>query len=436
MRPGTLEAYRAYVHGRFAESERGYRTLVGTYPDEVEAWFQLGETLFHLGPVHGRPMVESREAFRRALLLDPEHGESLVHLAAVALVGRDRAECAALFRRLHRLGELPAPARAMDAFLHGDREAQDVALAELATAGDVPVAIAARYVAASGPNLRGAEAVTRLLVDPQRGHEPRALGHLMLAHWALAAGRWRSARAELARLAALEPGWARTYRALFLVAPLVSPSDAELDAARRELHEPAAPGAHGGRAARNLMFTIHDADQDAIRDYLVGVLSARLSDATGARRAAVALEGRAAGAGGGLAAGFAATLRAHVALQAGHAERALDELAAAAVDMPWEWIYFSPVHGQAHQRFLRAELLARLGRWEEAIHWYRCLDDFMALHLPYAVPAYLRCGVALQRLGEPERAREYLLRFAALWQDCDPEARPRLSRARAEAAAC
>ena len=46
----VFRAQRAWLHGAVQEAESLYNTTTGTYPDDVEAWFHLGDLLFHSNP--------------------------------------------------------------------------------------------------------------------------------------------------------------------------------------------------------------------------------------------------------------------------------------------------------------------------------------------------------------------------------------------------
>jgi tetratricopeptide (TPR) repeat protein len=59
-----VQAALARMNGAAAEVERIYRELVFSYPDDVEAWFGLAQTLFHYNPLHGRSMSECLEPLK------------------------------------------------------------------------------------------------------------------------------------------------------------------------------------------------------------------------------------------------------------------------------------------------------------------------------------------------------------------------------------
>ena len=65
-----------------------YRAILARYPDDIDAWFQLGEILFHHGPLVGRPMGESEEAWRKVLSYEPRNLFAVTHVARIAVVDR------------------------------------------------------------------------------------------------------------------------------------------------------------------------------------------------------------------------------------------------------------------------------------------------------------------------------------------------------------
>ena len=67
-----VEAYGAFIRGEADAAERGYRSLLAEYPDDVEARFLLGRTLFYFNPSRGRPIAEARPVFDEMLTADPE----------------------------------------------------------------------------------------------------------------------------------------------------------------------------------------------------------------------------------------------------------------------------------------------------------------------------------------------------------------------------
>ncbi|MDQ3996349.1 MAG: protein kinase, partial [Gemmatimonadota bacterium] len=94
-----LQAFVAWRRGS-PRAESLYRAIIGVYPNDVEAWIQLAEVLFHYGPLGGRSIANSREAWERVLAFEPEHLGALYHLARVASVQGRRGELQLLTDRV------------------------------------------------------------------------------------------------------------------------------------------------------------------------------------------------------------------------------------------------------------------------------------------------------------------------------------------------
>jgi serine/threonine-protein kinase len=116
-----------YLHGVRAGFLRAARREIATlreavrrYPDDPEAWYQLGEALFHLGPKLGVTLQEQLAAFDRAIALDPgfllaePHAVSLGIQLGGAALGR-RYASAYLARHPH--GDQAASVRVVNALL-------------------------------------------------------------------------------------------------------------------------------------------------------------------------------------------------------------------------------------------------------------------------------------------------------------------------------
>ncbi len=98
----VLSAQRAWLDGAVGEAESLYNTTTGTYPDDVEAWFHMGDLLFHLNPMRGRSAAEARKPFERVVALEPDHVGAMVHLARIAAIERRRDEMLGLIARILR----------------------------------------------------------------------------------------------------------------------------------------------------------------------------------------------------------------------------------------------------------------------------------------------------------------------------------------------
>lgn len=397
-----LEAHAAWRAGEHAAAERGYRAIVEEYPEDQEAWFQLGELLFHTGPLHGRSAVESREAFEQVLALDPNDEEALVHLARVAFLEGRMGEVDTLVRRVLAL----APSaevlelRAFRAFALSDREGHKRATRELLRRPSQVAGVTALQVAVRLDDLEGTARFAAALAEAGRPGDIRALGHRMLARVALARGSWDAARAQLDSVERWEPTSALELRSLFASLPFVAVPRGELAAIRdrvRDWH--AGPGAPHERAHTDAHLGLHP----LVRFHRLGLLETRLGGTEAALAAADSLErlggargdsleARDGGTSRSAARALAASVRAHVAAARGDSARALALLDQAG----WPRVA-SRFEAEAADRFLRARLLEAAGREEEALAWYGTIAQRAAYELVYLAPARRRRAEILAR---------------------------------------
>jgi hypothetical protein len=96
-----VTAYDLFNRGSVAaaDSMRGY---VATYPDDVDGWFLLGESLYHNQPGNGLDPTSLRAPFDRVLALDSTLSPAAIHPAELALFDRDSVQLrryTALLRR-------------------------------------------------------------------------------------------------------------------------------------------------------------------------------------------------------------------------------------------------------------------------------------------------------------------------------------------------
>ncbi|MEJ7811916.1 MAG: protein kinase [Gemmatimonadaceae bacterium] len=435
-----LRAFVAWRRGD-ASAEVQYREIVRTWPNDVEAWFQLGEVLFHDGPPRGHPITESREAWERVLAFEPEHLGALHHLARIEAVQGRRTELDTLTRRVLALspeGERALEMRALRAWTLDDVAEQARVAEELTRSTDVTLVITVRTVAThSGVvgDLEGARALARLATDAHRTPEMRAVGHLQLAYLELARGRWSAARAALEAAAELDEASALEARGLMATLPFLPRDDDETTRLREALErwDAAATPSRGGAHA---YLRIHDGVHAHLRAYLLGLLSARAGDGDAALRSAAEVE--ALGAAGtrvqrALAVALAGGVRAEVAAAggAGGADdarpAALAILERSAVEIPYDPPLASPFYSRARERWMRASLLDALHRDDDACRWYASFAGHSVYDLLFLAPSHLRRAELHERRGEAVRATEHYERFAELWRDCDPELRALVS---------
>jgi serine/threonine-protein kinase len=431
-----LEAFVAWRRGDQA-AESMYRNIVGAYPNDVEAWCQLAEVIFHNGPLTGRSIAESREAWERVLFFEPEHLGALYHLGRIAAVEGNGDKLRELTDRVLTLsptGERALEVRALRAFALGDAAEQRQVVDELRQAGDFTLNVTLRTVATYTRNLQGAVTLARLCTEESRAGDFRGLAHVMTAHLELARGRLGAAREELAAGAALGSPLAIEARGLVALLPFLPSPRAALESARDDLLAWDAATVPRSESA-SLFLRIHDGIHPQLRSHLLALLHLRLGDEAGARAHAAALEGAADGPGH--AAALARFLRlaidAHAAIARGEGTSALAMLEQMHPTCSWGYdsALASAFYSLALERFTRAELLAAEGRLVEACRWYSSFAEASIYDLVFLAPSHLRRAELHERMGEPDKARQHYERFLHLWGECDAELAPVVAAARA-----
>jgi len=427
-----VDAFRAFLRGQAEEAEHLYRVVVGNRPDDLEAWYQLAEVQFHYGPLRGRSLHESRAAWERTLSLEPEHMSALAHMAVIAAAEGDRAEVAELVRRAAAIspdGDAVTWMLALQAWEAGDTSAQREVLQRLRAASDFTAARAAWYVSVPGKCVGGPKRLAALLTEATRAPEVRAVGHLWTGHLELSEGHLREARAQITRARSLSPPTGFVHEALLALVPVLETHRDEMERLRESLDvwdaEDVSPTLIAGD-----YFTVHNGLHPQLRDYLLGVVSARLGDGESARSYARALEER-----GGrpeaadLAADQSRSVLATLAWGEGRKEEALSLLEASCMGALFELTMASPFFSQARERWLRAELLAATGRLEEALTWFRSFAGHSIYDLIYQAPSHYRRARIHEELGEPAEAARHYRRFLELWTHADAELATWLDRA-------
>lgn len=395
----------AFQDGDIDEAERVLRGAVARYPDEPQYWFQLGEVLLHDNPVRGRSLTEAKEPFERAvaLLHDERQGEPLLHLFQLALRSGDHHAIDSLARRYlsaQPRGEYAPSIRLSRALALGD-DADLTRLADtLRTMDPAQATYAVAWASACTPDLRRLSPLLQMLVDSARTPAARATWLEIDGRVEVGRGRWRQARNALAALAAFDSRRGAVLRAGYYLTPDALVSESDLRESRDALARALATGRRDTVVAPS----------DAMRDhYLLGALHAATGGYADALREAAWIDSASRNVPGRWEAAFADELRARVA-----AEREGPAAALAALHERYP-------ERLVQRRLLRAELLERLGRDDEALRWYESADSERGYGVTRLAPVRLRMARILQRRGDHRAAATYLAIAALRWNEADPE---------------
>jgi tetratricopeptide (TPR) repeat protein len=422
-----LEAFDARQRGAVAEAESLYLSLLRSHPDDGEAWFQLGTLRTPKALPWGRPIHEARVAFERALTLDPDHPRAAGALSWLEGHEGRHEEAVALLGRLDKHVEAEGPLFASTAlaFARGDETARREAISTLRLVSDPRrIHFASDFVAQRIGDLEGGVRAARVLTEPSRPPGWRAFGYVRIADIEFARGRQLAGRVALTEAERLSPVYGLHARVHVALSPFFPVSQSEL----AELRDAIANWLP--RSTRDSTY----------QDYLLGRLSARLGDRAKALRRAVQLESRSAllhrldsARAGAMARDLALAVRADVAWRSENWAEALSLLERW---RPEQWWMATPTitkpdpedpnaillgHAYSYERWMRASLLASLGRPRDAVNWYAALGFSVGEDMRYLAPSRLRMGELYEHLGEREQAIEQYVRFVKLWQDCDPE---------------
>ncbi len=342
----------------------------------MEAWFLLGDLLFHSNPLRGRSAVEARGPFERALELEPDHVASMVHLVRIAALQDRRDEAIELAARVVALspeGDEVLAMRAFHAYASGDAAAAAQVIEELRRARAAAIALAFTDVALYVRDLPAAESLARALAGAARSAEMKALFHVLLGHLRLAQDDPAGALRELEVAESHDRAWGLETQALFAALPFSGIAHARAAAIRDAL---AAWDASKAPPSSFVVFAMHNGLHAHLRLYLLTLLEARLGNpgAAAAHAGALASLPPAPGAEG-LSEHLARGARARVLWMEGKAEEALACLEQGRSEAWFLLTVASPYYAQAFERYMRAELLSMLGRDDEAEGWRAAIAE-------------------------------------------------------------
>jgi tetratricopeptide (TPR) repeat protein len=424
-----LNALASWRRGDLTGAERLYRVATEQEATDPEAWFGLAEVHFHAGPLMGRSVTLARAAFERALVLDSTDAESAIHLARIASIEHRARDADSLMNRVRRLipDSSAVNLRAFRAFALGDRPGLKRVTRDI-LAGQVVIDEAtALGTAVHVGDLVTTERFAQSLIRTGRATIGRAFGLRLLAQTALARGQVSSAESYLARSAQIDPVPTLELRALVAAVPELGYSLDSVRAVRAAVRRWTGEDAPDEIVHSDAHAGLHS----LLRLHRLGLLAVRLGDVTEARALA---DGLLTSKGDEQQQLMARTLgwsvRARIAAASGEPARALEALDKA------EWPRAADVFAtEVADRFLRAQMLAALGREAEAVAWLESMAQRATYELAFLAPAELRLAEIEAARGDRARAIAHYDAYFALWRDADAAVSAPVVSARARRAA-
>jgi DNA-binding SARP family transcriptional activator/TolB-like protein len=411
-----VEASHAWRVGDAAAAELTYRGMVARYPDELEAWIQLGEVLYHGNPLRGRSAVESAPAWRRVLQMDPRNVAALHHLLRVEAHRGDATEVRRyldLIQSLDPASEQAREARMLAALVAGNRGERSASLAELRDASAGSIHYLAWLTAGFLESPEPAAEIASILIGRDRDPGTRAAGHLQLAQIEAMRGRWDAADRYLAAAASLTPIEALQTRAFIAALPLNPITTAELEGIQSELRR--WRRASHPTISSNLFQTVESGMATEIRYYLLGRLEVRLDRPTAALAWVDSIDALPRRAVETVARGrLAAGLRAAAFEAQGDHDAALAALPSSDTIVAYQAASRSPFLSGVDERYRRAEALRATGRLEESLGWYGSIAQGSSSDFLYTRVAHLRMSGIYRELGDGRQAAEHEATFRRL----------------------
>jgi tetratricopeptide (TPR) repeat protein/TolB-like protein len=387
-------------------------SLTTRYPDDADGWYELGEAYVHRGRQFLFPDERYRQAFHKAIELDPSFGSAYIHLIGDAFQRADSAEARGLIARYAKIEPTSPETLGSElslALTWGDAETRKEAVAALDTAGRAELSRVWLDLLSAGDFWQEILTVSRAMQAERLPLDLRQRGALNAASVLTARGRMKEAREALLTAPAVDLVRASRDILTWSLVGMVDRSSAE-SAVTTLASEPS--------PLRRLLLGAHAlaAGNQAEVGRQLGALDSLAPLGLKRFETGEWVDPRAA----------AEALRAYVEDGKGDRSGAIRRLEAALAGIGGG----CPGDGCAVHALLRFQL----GRWllengdaARAEPYFKSLDDRASY---FFLPTALYLGKTYEELGNLAEARRQYELFVRDWQDCDPELRPLLDDAR------
>ncbi len=426
-----VEAMNDWVNGRIDPAEKAYREITTNYPEEVEAWYKLGEILYHYNPLRGRSALDAGVAFENAARLDPSQEPIVFHLTEIALYRRDFTAFDSLMKRVKLDGGAALRRTAIKTFATKDPRGIDSVMTALRGASDGTLSFVANGLAQYIHDIDNAERVALLMTDAARPAPVRGSAYVLLAQLDVARGRWKSALQRWAALEKIHRPSALEYHALYAAIPFFRAPPIELRQVRADLENWNA-AAEPDVDSYSAFLAVNNGAHAAIRAYTIGLMSAALKENDAAESQAAMLNRLADSTSvGHLSSRLASGVLAYVEAVSGKHAVAIERLNKMNVDASLDPITHSAFYAHTNERFILGEAQYQLGKYREALPWFQAMiQGHNELYL--LGPSYLRRAQIYEKIGEQRLAEQHYRAFADLWAEADPEFQGLVTDARAK----
>jgi DNA-binding SARP family transcriptional activator/tetratricopeptide (TPR) repeat protein len=403
-----LQVVADIQQGRVAQASQLCRSVLAAYPNDVAAWYQLGEIEFHYNPWLGRSFLEARSTFEHLSSLAPEDPAAPIHLARIAAFEgrRDALDSLVSVVWWLRPGDHDPETALVQATAAGRTVQRDSVLAALShMSADTLVGVLWRVVQ-FGLDVPTSLRVARLLLRPGNPLPTRRAAYYMTAFASAVGLHWPETRLALDSLRALDPTRGSLLAAVLAVAPDRPLSRSELQTIRADLER----GMGSSVPEREATSLGVQALPDVQRAYYAGLLSTKAGDRQGVDSAIVRLAALPVPAQVSDVRDLeVATLRADSLALAGHPDSALGllRIAAPRVFPHGHWL-------EAPTRFRMAELADRTGNLAEAELWYNSFAGGFWADLLYVADAERALAKLARVRGDSLAALDHERRYRLL----------------------
>lgn len=404
-----------YLELELNPSTSGYQSLLLSYPEMLDARGRMADWMYHRNPYRFQPSAESIPYFLEALKEDPNNREYASHIVSFAAKGYGPVSLDSV---IHLVGDgspykfLAANTQERDSLTQQIVEGNDRAFRYWETAYTAEDFDMARRMVVAGDQI----------ADQSTDSFSKYLAILINVHQSLAEGRFGDFHDNLTLLEPRAEGHRLSIKAVSYQSPffeglgdsLVAVVDriSRLDTTRIRLTTN--NRAFGGVPA---------GETRDIQLYLQGIVAARRGDSEAVVSIAERLVERADyHADSTFARSFAARLNGYAEATEENWEGALEYFnqgfrrkARSSTNQSW-WETDAPA------RWIRGQVLSKLGRTEEAIASIQSIHDGWGwIEWFWLGPIYLQRGQWEEELGQTEKAIDTYSRFLDLMESADPQ---------------